>query len=155
MAARKLFDGEPRPPMHPPTRQPYGSDADLAHHGVWDLDLGSTAMGALARLKCQEVADAARLSDEEILSVKGVGPKTLAEIRWELARHHLEHTDEERARWQREREFKHRYEVALSEFMHGWLDDAPEAQSRRMYGERSDLNHLDERLKERRDATPS
>jgi hypothetical protein len=80
---------------------------------------------------------------EQFLSVKGVGKRTLAEIRLALAEHQLEHSAAQREQWHAVGAFKRSFEAALAEFMHGWLDEAPEAASNEfvLYGHQ--LRELD------------
>jgi len=132
--------------------KPFGPGLGFRPDCIYSLEIGHKAMGALSRLGCGgDVSDVAALTDEAILSVRGVGAKTLAEIRWALARHELEHSDAEHAQAKAEKEFAHEFECALSAFMHSWFDEAPAAAAWRMNGWRSELKILDERVRRESD----
>ena len=115
--------------------------SDFSTH---DLAFGRLAQQVMYHFCCETVLDMEALTDDEILSLRGVGKKTLHEIRWLLSEHRLEHSEAEREQWLADRAFKREFEGALAKFMHGWLDDAPSAASNRFGGYRYDLRRIDD-----------
>lgn len=64
--------------------------SELMQSGLDELELSVRADHALdARLGCNSIADVVCLSPAQVLSARGCGRKTLAEIEEELARHRL------------------------------------------------------------------
>jgi hypothetical protein len=110
-----------------------------------DLAFGRLARQVMYHFCCETVLDMEALTDDEILSLRGVGKKTLHEIRWLLAQHRLEHSEAEREQWLAETAFEREFEGALAKFMHGWLDDAPSAASNRFWHYRYDLRRIDDK----------
>jgi hypothetical protein len=115
--------------------------ADFSTRGLGFSDRARTVMYHFC---CEDVFEMDALSDDDILSLRGVGRKTLEEIRWVLAEHRLEHTDAQREQWLAELAFKREFETALAKFMHKWLDSAPEAASSQFNCYRWDLREIDE-----------